>query len=191
MYNEILFNGEYKNGIFKEYYSNGKLKFDGVYFIGEKREGNLYIDGYLEYNDEFLNNKKWNGKGYDKNNNILYELVEGTENVNEYGSNGKISYEGEYLNQKMNGNVKIYYSNGNISFEGKYINGIRNGIGKTYYPFGELDFEGEYINGKKNGKGKEYHYNGKVSFEGEYKEGVKNGKGKEYDNEGNLIFEGE
>ena len=38
----------------KEYYNNGKLKFEG----------------------ECLNNKKWNGKGYDEEGNIIYELME-------------------------------------------------------------------------------------------------------------------
>jgi len=42
-----------RNGKGKEYYSKNKLKFEG----------------------EYLNGKKWNGKGYDTNKNIAYELV--------------------------------------------------------------------------------------------------------------------
>ena len=44
----MLFEGEYiqgkRNGKGKEYYDNGKLKFEG----------------------EYLNGKNWNGKGYNK-----------------------------------------------------------------------------------------------------------------------------
>ena len=86
--------------------------------------------------------KKWNGKGYDENGNIIYELINGT------------------------GKVKEYYD-GDLFFEGEYLNGKRNGKGKQYY-YGKLVFEGEYLNGKRNGKAKEYYDNGNLIFEGEY-----------------------
>ena len=55
-----MFKGEYlngkRNGKGKEYdYRNGKLKFEG----------------------EYLNGNKWNGNGYDNNNNIAYSLKDG------------------------------------------------------------------------------------------------------------------
>ena len=82
---------------------------------------------------------------------------------------------------------KEYYDNGKLKYEGEYLNGVRNGKGKEYEPSGfisekelkqeienfkepkeeELVYEGEYLNGEKNGKGKEY-CNGKLRFEGEY-----------------------
>ena len=87
----------------------------------------------MEYEGEYLYGKKWNGKGYDENGNIIYELING------------------------NGKVKEYYDNGNLAFEGTYLNGKRNGKGKEYWIDGELEFEGEYLNG--NRKGKEYNDN--------------------------------
>ena len=55
--------------------------------------------------------------------------------------------------------VKEYYDNGKLDFEGEYLNGKRNGKGKEYYYNGQLEFEGEYLNGKKwNGNG--YNING-------------------------------
>ena len=44
-------------------------------------------------------NKKWNGIGYDKNDNIIYELKNGNGKVKEYLYNYLI-FEGEYLNGK-------------------------------------------------------------------------------------------
>ena len=95
------------------------------------------------------------------------------------------------------GYVKNLFSNGKIEFEGEYINGEKNGKGKEYNYKGELKFEGEYYKGKKwtgngyyikdnkltlaytlkDGKGivKEY-YDDKLKFEGEYVNGEKNGK---------------
>ena len=40
------------------------------------------------------------------------------------------------------------YNNGKLSFEGNYLDGQRNGKGKEYQN-GELIFEGEYLNGKR------------------------------------------
>ena len=169
--NKLIFEGEYlnwmKNGKGKEYYFDGKTKFEGIY----------------------LNDKKWEGKGYDKNNNIVYELKKGKGFIKEYNDfNGELIFEGEYLNGKRNGKGKEYEYNGNLIFEGEYLNGKRNGKGKEYNFFGELEFEGEYLNRKRHGKGKEY-YNGELIFEGEYLYGYRL-KGKYYINE-RLEYEGE
>jgi len=101
----------------------------------------------LEYEGEFLYDKKWNGKGYDKNGSIIYELING------------------------NGKGKEYYNDGKLKFEGEYLNGNRNGKGKEYDYHGKLEFEGEYLNEKRNGKGKEFDEDGNVIFEGEYLNG--------------------
>ena len=52
--------------------------------------------------------------------------------------------------------VKEKNMNGKLIFEGEYINGKRwNGEGKGYYNNGKLKFEEEYLNGgKSNGKKK-------------------------------------
>ena len=115
-------------------------------------------------------------------------------------------FEGEYLKGKRNGKGKEYYSNGKLKFEGEYLdnkrwkgniynyngfntlyqlNNEKNNIVKEYNCDGKLIFEGEYLNGLRNGKGKEYSsFNGKLIFEGEYLNGERNGKGKEYNDNG-------
>ena len=171
----------------------------------EKRKGKKYIKGKLEYEGEYLFSKKYNGKGYDKNGNIIYELNNGNGKVIEYYFNNIIEYIGEYKNGKKHGKGKEYDIEGNIKFDGEYKDGIRwNGIlyknkigyelknGKGYvkqYMNNMLVYEGEYFNGKKDGKGKEY-YDDKLIFEGEFLNGLKNGKGKEYSFD-KLIYEGE
>ena len=44
---------------------------------------------------------------------------------------------------------KEYDDNGRLIFEGEYLNGIKNGKGKEYDDNGNIFFEGEYLNGKK------------------------------------------
>ena len=52
--------------------------------------------------------RRWNGKGYDTENNIVFELNNG------------------------NGYVKDFYNNGYLRFEGNYEKGLKNGEGKEY-----------------------------------------------------------
>ena len=117
------------------------------------------------FEGDYLNGKRWNGKGYSPNNELLYELING------------------------NGKIKEYWREiGNQKFEGEYLNGKRNGKGKEYNYHGQLIFEGEYVNGEKNGKGKNYINNDKIRFDGEYLDD-KEWIGKGYDADGNLIYE--
>ena len=171
----------------KEYY-NGKLKFEGEYLNGFKNgvSKEYDYDGQLKFEGEYFYGKKWNGKGYDKSNNIVYELSNGKGYVKEYNSKGKIFFEGEYLNGRKTGKGKDYHFDGNLEFDGEYLNGIKNGKGKEYYKNGQLVFEGEYLyDHKLRGK---YYINGILEYEGEYLYKRKyNGKG--YDENGNIIYE--
>ena len=85
-------------------------------------KGKEYINDRLEYEGEYLYNKKWNGNGYDENGNIIYELINGKGKVKEYYYNGKLIFEGEYLNGERKGKGKEYY-NGKLKFEGEYLKG--------------------------------------------------------------------
>ena len=48
----------------------------------------------MEFEGEFLFNKKWNGKGYDENGNIIYELINGNCKVKEYDYDDYLIFEG-------------------------------------------------------------------------------------------------
>ena len=111
----LEFEGEFlygeRNGKGKEYYYKKGLKYEGEYLNGKRHgkgkeydnEGKLlfdgdYINNRLEYDGEYFNGRKWNGKGYDENGNIIYELINGTGKGKEYNEYGKLIFEGEYLN---------------------------------------------------------------------------------------------
>ena len=109
--------------------------------------GKFYINEKLEYEGEFLFDKKYNGKGYDENGNIIYELINGSGKAKEYEDDCQLKYEGEYLNGKRNGKGKEYDLDGKLIFEGEYLNGEKwNG---KYYENRELIAIKEYLNGKK------------------------------------------
>ena len=54
---------------------------------------------------EYLNDVEWNGKVYDLDDNIIYEIKNGKK-VNNH--------------DKINGESKEYYKSGELKFEGKY-----------------------------------------------------------------------
>ena len=113
-----------RNGKGKEYSNDGhKIKFEG----------------------EYKNGLRWNGKGYDNNNKVVYELKNGNGYVKEYNDKGILVLEVEYLNGKRNGKGKEYYYDGYPKFENEYLNGFRNGKGKEYNFDEILVFEGEYF----------------------------------------------
>ena len=93
VYEGKCLNGK-RNGKGKEYYNDSKLKFEG----------------------EYLNNKKWNGKGFNSLNEVLYKLKNGKGLVKEYDYNDKLSFEGEYLNGEKNGKGKEYDPNSNLIY---------------------------------------------------------------------------
>ena len=83
-YNDhLLFEGEYiegkRNGYGKEYDIFEKLIFEGKYMSG-KRNGygkEYFNDGKIKFEGIYLFGIKYNGKGYDKVKNIIYEINEG------------------------------------------------------------------------------------------------------------------
>ena len=190
--NQIIIELKQGKGLLKEY-NDGKLKFEGEFSYGNRNgKGKEYDNAnQIIFDGEYLNGKKWNGKGYD-NNNVIYKIKNGNGFLKEYKYPFKyLIFESGYLDGRKNGKVKEY-NYGTLVFEGEYLNGKRNGKGKEYNYTGKLEFEGEYlIDERWNGKGKEFQYN-ELIYEGEILHGKKwNGKGKEFNKDGELIFEGE
>ena len=212
---QLAFEGEYlkgkRSGYGKDYYDNGKLYYEGQY-LNNERNGygkEYYKDGELRLEGEFKNDDIWNGKIFDKNNNLVSEIKNGNGLVKIYDNDGHLSIEGEFLNGKINGKGMECYNDGKLKFEGEFKGGkkwkgkgydmsnniiyeIKDGKGKIkeYNNDNNLEFECEYLNGERNGKGKEYYENGELRFEGEYLNGERNRKGKDYYENGELRFEG-
>ena len=166
--NKLVFQGFYlnrkRNGLGKEYYPNGNIKFVGEFSNNNKIKGieydyeenillkfekdgkgkEYYFNGKTKFEGEFKNGNKWNGIGFNINGKKEFELKNGEGKIKEYN-----------------------YKGNEIEFEGEYVKGKRwNGKGKEYSYYSQLSFEGEYIKGKRSGIIKEYYYNGKLKFEG-------------------------
>ena len=65
-----------------------------------------------------MNGKKWNRKGYDTNNIIIYEINNGKGYFKELDECGSLKFEWEYLYGERNGKGKEYFRDNILEFEG-------------------------------------------------------------------------
>ena len=79
----------------------------------------------LNFEAQYSNGKIWNGKGYNMNSNIDFEIKRGKGYMKEYDYEGKIKFEGEYVNGERHGEGKEYLD-GKLIFEGEYLDRERN-----------------------------------------------------------------
>ena len=154
------------------------------------------IGEYYSIKGKDIISAKGKGIEYYKNGNKRYE---GDFVNNKYEGNGTYYkengtyYIGEFKNGHFNGKGIIYYKNGKIRFDGTFINGRYEGAGKLYYDDDEnhIAIIGEYKNGLLNGKAKTYYKNGNLLYDGDWVNGKKQGYGKLFFENGNLKYEGE
>ena len=141
---------------------------------------------YIEYIEKSLSNPKIISSTY-KLKNLTLKLIsqkdiiigfqeENSQNIKygiQYSQNGDY-YEGEFNNNKKEGNGKLILKNGTI-YEGSFKNNKHNGYGKLTQLDGEI-FAGEWKEGKIDGNGIRYHSNGD-KYIGNYKNNLKHGIG--------------
>ena len=71
--------------------------------------------------------------------------------VNIIQDNGKIIYEGDWINNKREGNGKYIFENGEY-YIGQFKNGLFHGKGIYYYSNGKIKKKGNWINNEFVGK---------------------------------------
>jgi len=212
-------NGQ-KQGRWKFFYADGKVKTEGVYRNGKR-------NGYFKEYDE---------------NGMLTDVAKYVDDVRQeeapeltkldvrtdYYPDGKVKTVGSYKGNVPEGIRREYNEQGNVVAAYTYRNGkvvaegvvddegIRDGAWREYFDNGQLRAEGVYRNGHRIGKWKFYHPNGNLEQEGSYnnqgnadgpwkwyyddkallrEESFLNGKEEgiytEYDENGSVIIQGE
>jgi len=106
-----------------------------------------------------------------------------------YYKNGKIKIDGNFVNDKLEGEGAYYYEDGEF-YKGQWKNDLKYGKGIEYYKNGIIKYEGDFVNDKPEGFGK-YIYSDGVFYIGQIKNGLKNDKGKEYYINGYIRYDGD
>lgn len=138
---------------------------------------NLYT-GQLERLNQTLANKEKALKDKPELGRLIFYSKTGT----------RISYFGEIIGNKANGEGMGHYATGSL-YNGSWKNNLKHGKGTYRWIDGE-HYEGDYVNDKREGVGTYYWTNGE-RYEGEWKDDVRNGKGVLYDKDSRVKLQGE
>ncbi len=103
-----------------------------------------------------------------------------------YDVDGKVISNEMYLNGEKNGSAKVFYPNSQLAEEKLWLNGKIDGASVKYFDDGTLKFKCNYVKDKIDGKAVYYYPTGKVSVEGNYKNDFKNGSWKYYNQDGTV-----
>ena len=162
--------------------------------IGIHKAGNLcFRDNYgtlISFLIQSLSDKNLNKISLNATENKIYKLVYPNGEIYignilnglkhgkgiHYYKNGKIKIDGNFVNDKLEGDGAYYYEDGEF-YKGQWKNDLKYGKGIEYYKNGIIKYEGDFVNDKPEGFGK-YVYSDGVFYIGQ----IKNGKGKEYNN---------
>jgi antitoxin component YwqK of YwqJK toxin-antitoxin module len=194
--NSIDKNG-WKQGLWREYYSNDRVKKESTYLNNE-------LNGYIKEYD--IRGQLKLSKRYFKGEEIVDDPKEKEEIQEriEYHNNGKIKKKGGFLKEKPVGVHRTYDEKGNVvasevfSDEGNKIgeglieeSGKRKGNWRSFYESGELKSEGTYKKGKRTGKWIYYFENGAIEQTGSFRNGKLDSKWMWYYDTGELWREEE
>ena len=126
-----------KEGEWSTYYENGKLESKGVFNKADMKIGDWQyfgLNGLISSKEKFEND----GNIYSKINYSYFENGNLRDEIQVKISGVKGVKEGQYVE---------YHSNGKKKAEGKYNNNLQNGLWSYYFDNGLLQAKGNYING--------------------------------------------
>ncbi len=144
-----------RNGLYREYYSNGTIKAEGHY-KDDKMEGEYkeyYEDGTLSIDATFKADSIFGDyisyyPNKSKKKEIVHDPSTQIEKITEYYENGKVKILEAMRNGKQDGKVTSYYESGQIETIDNYNNGVQNGEYQNYFQNGKLKLQAEIDNGK-------------------------------------------
>lgn len=209
-----------KQGLWREYYSNDRVKTESTYLDGQ-------LHGY--YKEFDVRGQLKLSKRYFKGEESIENLKE-NEEVQEqvqYYANGKIQSKGGFLKGKpvgvhrtydetgkvvsstvydedgnrvgeglieesgaRKGNWRSFYENGKLQSEGTYTKGRKTGKWVYYFENDSIEQTGSFRNGKLDGKWLWYYDTGELWREEQFLNGREDGESIEYSREGEIIAKG-
>ncbi len=180
-----------RQGAWKYFYKNGKIKSIGAYKNG-RRVGEwvfYYENGNIEQKGKYIRGKpndKW--VWYYQNGSLLRneDFIKGKSEglYVEYAEDSTIIVKGNFIDGKKEG--KWIYNVGDQKEERYYKDGLKDGLWKYFYSNKKLKFEGYFMQDEAQGIHKHFYENGKLKQEGKYMMGKPHGAWKSYSPEGMI-----
>jgi len=193
---EASYKDDQLNGYYKEYDENGEVKVLLQYTEGRilERADTAEIDIEVRNTLDSLGNVVFSGS-YRKNVPVgihrMYNKEGKVTNAFLYNDNGVKLGEGIITAEgKKEGPWTYFYSSGKVRAKGKYSNNQEIDVWRFYFEDGKTEQTGIFKNGKYDGTWQWYYGNGNIKREEDYFEGREEGNSIEYDSIGNVIAKG-
>jgi uncharacterized protein len=157
-------------GEWKFYYENGKLEQQGKYSKKGKPDGTwkwYFEDGILQREQSFIAGLE--DGDYMENDEtgkliVKGQFVEGLEEGDWTYDFGQYKETGTYRGGMRNGRWNSYYPDGSMRFEGEFIDDNMNGKVTWYWPGGKIRETGTYVNGSREGDWASFNEDGTPSI---------------------------
>jgi antitoxin component YwqK of YwqJK toxin-antitoxin module len=157
--------------IVNKFDASGKLIYSGPY------RNKIPVGIHRDFSPagKIIGSKIYNDNGLLVSEGIVDEAGNKTGKWKDYYSSGKVSAEGQYIENRRTGIWKFYNEEEKGEQTGSFNNGRPDGLWKWYYENGSLLREEEYFQGQRDGSYTEYSRSGDIIAQGQYSDGEKNG----------------
>ena len=164
-------------GNWKYYFENGKLESEGKYTKSGALDGTwrwYFDDGNIRRIQSYIGGMEdGEYEEHDETSKLIVkgQFVEGLEEGEWMYDFGNFRETGSYKGGARFGKWKSYYEDGILRFDGDYIDDNLNGKVSWYWPSGKLKDQGNYMNGSREGDWNTYNEDGTlfltVTFRGD------------------------
>ncbi len=189
----IITNEGKKEGIWKYFHNNGKVKSSGSYSNNlEQGKWLYYFENGLKEQEGVFKNGKPNGlwQWFYQNGGIKREeeYFDGKEEglYAEYDTVGQLLVKGSYFDGQKEG--EWIYQIGDYTEKGKYVGDMKDGKWQAFYSDGKLKYEGNFIQGNPDGEHIFYYNNGQIKEIHYYTMGISEKNWKKFDENGMLLL---
>lgn len=184
-----------KQGTWIKKYDNGQVRYAGQF------EDDVPVGTFFYYNElgskssevTHLDATKSHAKFFHLNSAVMgegdYKNQRKEGEWRFYDDQSVLSSVEFYKDGKIHGTVKVYYLNGNLAAEFEYVDGLKNGPFKEYFQEGGVKIEGTYRDNSFDSAYVQYHSPGAVMLKGEYRSAVKQGLWVRYAENGAVMVQ--
>lgn len=169
------FTNNLENGTWQFFFNNGKKEQSGIYKNG-KFSGNwqwYYPNGNIKREEEYFEGREEGSSvEYDTVGNVIVKgsYFDGLKEGEWYYQAGDFSEIGKYVGDLKDGKWKAFYANGKLAYEGNYIQGNPDGEHIYYYNNGKIKEIAYYVMGIAEKNWRKYDENGNLLITISYKD---------------------
>ena len=191
--NEKVFVNDTLNGYSNDFNERGDVEVSLLYNMGNLKQPDKFKEFSLDERNEYYDNGNPKRKGFYKGNipvgiHKFYDDAGTLLNAKIFNDNGIVVSEGMLTEDgKKEGHWRNLYENGELKSEGNFKNSRQTGEWKFFFSGGVPEQIGNFANGSFDGEWKWFYKNGKPLRVEEYRKGKRDEKFVEFNESGDTV----